>query len=235
MEPQRLTAMNWMRVESYLQSDDRLMLVLGACEQHGYLSLLTDVQIPETIAWAASERTGVLVAPAMPFGYSPFFAAYPGTISIRMTTLTAVLRDVIGFVHQQGFRRILIVNGHGGNDPVWTVLGELVTELPGLNVDILSWWQCEPVGVVLERHNLRAYHAGGAEAFPFNRVAPLPAGEKPEVPDTGFAEPARVRQVAGDGVYGGPYVLPDEIYTELLEAAVGDVVQRLDRLKLAGR
>ncbi|MCJ7513097.1 MAG: creatininase family protein, partial [Anaerolineales bacterium] len=86
METRQLSTMNWMQVESYLRSDDRLMLILGACEQHGYLSLLTDVQIPETIAQAASERTGVLVAPSVPFGYSPFFAAYPGTISLRIAT-----------------------------------------------------------------------------------------------------------------------------------------------------
>lgn len=231
LETRQLSTMNWMQVESYLRSDDRLMLILGACEQHGYLSLLTDVQIPETIAQAASERTGVLVAPSVPFGYSPFFAAYPGTISLRIATLIAVLKDVIGFAYQQGFRGILAVNGHGGNDPVWTALGELVAELPGLRVDIQAWWQCEPVEKILKQHDLQAHHASGVEAFPFNRVAPLPEGEKAEVPDRGFATPAEVRRFAGDGVYGGPYVLPEEIYADLMEAAVGDAVERLERLR----
>ena len=58
----RFEDLNWMDVESYLKSDDRLMLVVGACEEHGYLSLLTDIKIPLALADAASERTHVLVA-----------------------------------------------------------------------------------------------------------------------------------------------------------------------------
>ena len=109
---------NWMQVEAHLQSDDRLMLVLGACEQHGYLSLLTDIRIPEAIADRAAERTGVLVAPAMPFGESSSFDAYPGNLSVSLASLTAVVSDVIRSAHRQGFRGILILNGHGGNADV---------------------------------------------------------------------------------------------------------------------
>jgi len=227
----RLENCNWMQVEQYLKSDNRLVLVLGACEQHGYLSLLSDVRIPEAIAAEASRRTGVLVAPAMPFGYSPFFAAYPGTLSVGMATLIAVVRDLIQSAYQQGFRGILVTTGHGGNHPVWTVLGELVSELPGLRIDLQAWWETEAVEAVLKQHGLKVFHAGGAEAFPFNRVASLPEGEKAEVPDRGMLTPAEVRRHAGEGVFGGPYVFPEPIYAELLEAAVNDTVERLERLR----
>ncbi len=50
----RLEDLNWMDVEKYLAQDDRLMLVLGACEQHAYLSLLTDIKIPLALADSAS-------------------------------------------------------------------------------------------------------------------------------------------------------------------------------------
>ena len=51
----RLEELNWMGVEAYLKKDDRLMLVVGACEQHGYLSLLTDIAIPQRLADEASK------------------------------------------------------------------------------------------------------------------------------------------------------------------------------------
>ena len=59
----RLEELNWMDVEEYLKNENRVMLVLGACEQHGYLSLLTDVKIPLALADVVSQRSGVLVAP----------------------------------------------------------------------------------------------------------------------------------------------------------------------------
>ena len=89
----RLEDLNWFDVESYLQHDDRLILVLGACEQHGYLSLLTDVKIPLTLADAASQQSGVLVAPALNFGASPYFLTYPGTLSLRVSTLLDLVED----------------------------------------------------------------------------------------------------------------------------------------------
>ena len=76
----RLEDLNWMDVEKYLQQEDRLMLVIGATEQHGYLSLLTDIKIPLALADSASQATGVLVAPPLNFGVSPYFLAYPGHI-----------------------------------------------------------------------------------------------------------------------------------------------------------
>jgi len=228
-----LASMNWMQVEAYLESDDRLILVLGSCEQHGYLSLQSDTRTPEAIAAEASTRTGVLVAPAVPYGYSSFFGAYPGTLSISMPTLTALVREVIVAAYQQGFRGILVTTGHGGNFPVWTALGELVSELPGLRVDLQAWWESAKVEAVLKQHGLKVFHAGGVEAFPVNRVAPLPEGAKPEVPDHGILAPAELRRLAGDGVFGGPYVLADSVYDELLEAAVVDTVERLERLRPA--
>src|SRR5574339_1139849 len=106
----RLEDLTWMDVEKYLQQDDRLMLVLGATEQHAYLSLLTDVKIPLALADAASQQTGVLVAPPLNFGVSPYFLAYPGTLSLRVSTLTAALEDIIRSAAGHGFRRILILN-----------------------------------------------------------------------------------------------------------------------------
>ena len=86
--------LNWMQVEDYLKKDDRIILVLGACEQHGYLSLMTDVKIPMVLGEEASRQTGVLLAPPLNFGCSPYFLTYPGTISLRLHTFLDVVEDI---------------------------------------------------------------------------------------------------------------------------------------------
>jgi creatinine amidohydrolase len=104
----RFEELNWMDVERYLERDNRVMVVLGACEQHGYLSLLTDVKIPLALADAASRQSGVLVAPPLNFGISPYFLSYPGTISLRTETFIRVVEDLITSLYEQGFRRFLV-------------------------------------------------------------------------------------------------------------------------------
>jgi len=100
----RIEELNWFDVEEYLKHEDRLILVLGACEQHGFLSLLTDVKIPVALADAASQKTGVFVAPPLNFGCSPYFLAYPGTFSLRTSTLLDVVEDLVRSAYRQGFR-----------------------------------------------------------------------------------------------------------------------------------
>jgi len=223
----RLSDLNWFDVEAYLKDDDRLMLVMGSCEQHGYLSLLTDVKIPLALADAASQRCGVIVAPALNFGASPYFLAYPGTISLRLTTLMEIVEDIIRSVNRQGFRRILILNGHGGNEPVRGRLYELVNEIEGLRIAWHTWWQSHNVEAVLREHELKSYHAGWIEAFPFTQVAELPEGEKapPNIPGILGAEESR--KLYGDGVLGGYYQVNESILEEIFNVAVEDVIHLL--------
>jgi len=223
----RFEDLNWMDVENYLKSDDRLMLVVGACEEHGYLSLLTDIKIPLALADTASERTHVLVAPPLNFGISPYFAKYPGTISLRTRTFLAVIEDIVRWVHRQGFRRLLFVNGHGGNDPARAVLNELVNELPGLKVHWYSWWIAPSVTAVAESAGLKSYHAAWIEAFPFCRVADLPSREKMPAVAPRLLNADETRALYGDGVFGGPYSADDALMQRIFDAAVGDIVEKL--------
>lgn len=223
----RFEDLNWFDVEKYLQNEDRLMLVLGACEQHGYLSLLTDVIVPLALADAASQQTGVLVAPPLNFGASPYFLKYPGTLSLRLTTLLDLAEDLVRSAYGQGFRRILLLNGHGGNDPVRGRLYELASQFPDLRLAWYAWWQAHSVEEVSQRHGLKPTHASWLEAFPFTQVSELPEGEKtpPQVPGLMGAEESR--QVYGDGVFGGPYAVDGAIMTELFAVALADVVELL--------
>jgi creatinine amidohydrolase len=223
----RFEDLNWFDLEQYLKSDDRLLFVIGSCEQHGYLSLLSDVKIPLALADAASKQTGVPVAPPLNFGVSPYFLAYPGTLSLRAATLLDLIEDLIRSAFGHGFRRILLLNGHGGNDPARSRLFELANTLPGLKLAWYSWWQSHSVEAVAQAHGLRSYHAGWIEAFPFTRVTDLPSGEKipPHIP--GLVDSTSARQLYGDGVFGGPYQVDDSLMIEIFESALKDILQLL--------
>lgn len=225
----RFEDLNWMDVENYLKRDDRLMLVIGACEEHGYLSLLTDVKIPLAMATAASERTGVLVAPPLNFGISPYFARYPGTISLRTQTFLSVVEDIVRWVHGQGFRRLLFVNGHGGNNPATGVLAELVNELPALKIDWYAWWVAPSVQAAAESAGLQGNHANWLEAFSFCRVAELPQATKaPTTAARAILNGDETKTTYGDGVFGGgPYQADEAVMQRIFDAAVNDIADRL--------
>lgn len=224
----RIEDLNWMDVENYLKQDDRLILVIGACEQHGYLSLLSDVKIPLALAEAASRQAGVLVAPPVNFGASPYFVTYPGTFSLRLSTLMDAVEDLIRSAYGQGFRRILVLNGHGGNNGLKMRLGELANQLSGLKIQWYAWWTSRSVEEVSLRHDLKPSHANWLEAFPFTIVSDLPQGEKiPPVVPSEVLDAGTARIVYGDGSFGGPYSASPEIMQEMFAACLADILQML--------
>jgi creatinine amidohydrolase len=224
----RLEDLNWMDVETYLKQDDRLILVLGACEQHAYLSLLTDIKIPLALADSASQQTGVLVAPPLNFGFSHYFLDYPGTLSLRVPTLIAAVEDLVRSAYRSGFRRLLILNGHGGNTPVNDHLNDVINDMPGLQIRWYQWWDSHSVEAVAVKHNIKPAHANWLEAFPFTIVSDLPEGEKtpPSVPSS-IMDAATTRQVYGDGSFGGRYRVDEAITREVLNAALEDILHLL--------
>ncbi len=220
----RFEELNWMDIEEYRKKEDRIMLVLGACEQHGYLSLLTDIKIPLALADAASQKSGVLVAPSLNFGVSPHFITYPGTISLKVSTFLQVVEDIVMGLYAQGFKHVLILNGHGGNTPVTARLTELCNEHADLKINWYAWWTAPSVTKVAEAHGLKSYHAAWIEAFPFVRVVELPQGEKLPAAGKPVQNAAEYREVFGDGVFGGPYQAEEKIMDEIFSAAVEDIL-----------
>ncbi len=212
----RAADLNWMQLEAHLEVDDRIVLPLGSTEQHAYLSLATDSILSERVAVEAAEPLGVPVLPALAYGITPYFAAYPGSPSVSEETYLALLRDLLGSLRGQGFGRILLLNGHGGNAPA--------ESLAGGGVLFHSWWNAPRVWALIQELDPDSSHASWMENFPWTRLpgVELPAERKPKVARNAV-DPAAVREELGDGSFGGLYERPDEDVLLIWQAGVEEV------------
>ncbi len=220
----KISEMSWMQVEAQLGRDDRVVLPLGSIEQHAYLSLATDTLLAERVACEAAEPLGVPVFPAIAYGIAPYFRAYPGSISLRVATLLALVRDVLDGLEGHGFRRILIVNGHGGNAPARGLVGEWMADHPGARVRFHDWWNAPRTLQRVREIDPVASHASWMENFPWTRLAgvPSPAGAKPSVDLARLHQlpPGPARELLGDGNFGGRYQRSDEEMLSIWRVAV---------------
>jgi len=224
--------LNWMQVEEYLSRDDRVVLPVGSTEQHGYLSLETDNILAGRVSEEAAEPLGVLVLPVLPYGLTPSFAAYPGSPSLRLDTFVAVLRDLLDSLQGQGFRRFLLVNGHGGNIAAGGLVREWAADHPDAQAIFHSWWSSARVEAAALEVDPGPTHANWFENFPWTRLegVELPEGGKPPLDQEAYrvAGPAEVRELLGDGVFGGIYALPDEQVAAVWQAGVEEVRELLE-------
>ncbi|MCG8641729.1 MAG: creatininase family protein [Desulfobacterales bacterium] len=120
----------WCEVKEYLKTKKEIIIPVGSTEQHGPMGLMgTDFICPEFIARGVSDRTKTLVAPTLTIGMSQHHLAFPGSITLRPTTLIAVIKDVIHSLSGHGFTHLFFLNGHGGNvDSVKTAFSEVYAE-----------------------------------------------------------------------------------------------------------
>jgi len=226
---------NWMDIENYLEYDNRVVVITGATEQHAYLSLTTDINTPLTIARAVCEQEKVLIAPPLPYGISPAFRAYPGTISLEPELFTALVRTVLEELLNQGFKKILISNGHGGNtDALTELLGQVSAEHPDAVLDLFEWWKDIHVQALAEDAKLKPNHANWLENLPFNTVdtvREMPRESKPPVKLKGLTTPEEFREALGDGSFGGPYQAADNVIEAMLNIAAEAMAIKLRVMK----
>lgn len=228
----RIADMNWIQVEEYLKSDDRAVVPLGSTEQHAYLSLLVDALIPERLAREAAEPLGIPVFPVLPYGLSPYFSAFPGTVSLRLETYVRLVRDILDSLSGAGFRRIVLLNGHGGNAPAGAVALEWMSERPGHQVKLFNWWIAPKTLAMIRDIDPIGSHASWMENFPWTRLAnvTLPREQKPEIDAAlkSVLNPAAFRAVVGDGNFGGVYKRTDEEMMAIWKVAVAEAREAME-------
>lgn len=220
-----------MMVEEYLRRDDRCVLPIGSTEQHAYLSLSVDSILSERLAIEAAEPLGVPVFPVLAYGITPYFRAFPGTISLRVQTHLSVVRDILDSMHEHGFKRILIVNGHGGNVPAQGLVAEWLADHPGSRIKFHNWWNAPKVWAQVQAFDPVASHASWMENFPWTRLAQveLPGEQKPvaDLDRLRQLDPKALRDYLGDGNWGGVYQRADEEMLEVWRVGVEETRELL--------
>jgi creatinine amidohydrolase len=220
----RISEMHWQQVEAYLAHDDRAVLALGCTEQHAYLSLSVDSILSERVAAEAAAPLGVPVFPALAYGITPYFRSFPGTLSLRVTTYMQVIHDLLDVLAEQGFRRILLVNGHGGNTPAQSLAAEWMADHPGYSARLYNWWNAPRTWAKVQEIDALASHASWMENFPWTRLPGVeqPAERKPmtDLVRLQALGPQAARAQLGDGNYGGLYQRPDEDMLAIWAVAV---------------
>ena len=221
----QINGMNWMQVEAYLRHDDRAVLPLGSTEQHAFLSLSVDSILSSKMATDAAEPLGVPVFPVLAYGLTPYFMAYPGTVTLTEDTYAQVVMEILDSIVHHGFKKILIVNGHGGNQPVEPHLATWLKQQSGVQLQFHSWWSAPKTWARAMTYDPKGSHASWTENFPWTRLAGIvmPDIQKPMLDMATFKAietPEAAREFMGDGNWGGVYQKPDEVMLDIWDVAV---------------
>ncbi len=143
----RIEELSWPEFDRIKDKLVAVILPVGSVEAHGrHLPLGTDVFAPLKIAELVEQKVRergkeVLVMPPIWYGHSFALNAYPGTINVRPESLRMYVGDVLAELAAEGFKKIVLLNGHGGNVYPLTEAAEDVAELyPDVEVYLINWW-----------------------------------------------------------------------------------------------
>lgn len=143
-EMQKLT---WMQFRAALDGGIRIVILpIGTVEAHGATVLGTDNLIPESIASYLAEQIDALIAPTINYGITKSLYGYPGSLTVTPETFGQYVRDVLDSLADAGFERIIVLNGHGGNDSVLKDVAYNYFYDSGVKIAVIQWWElCEDV------------------------------------------------------------------------------------------
>ena len=197
------------------------IIPIASLEQHAnHLPVNTDSNIVSTVAQRAAQamELPVLVLPTVWTGYSPHHMAYPGSVTLKYHTFVDVLTQVAKSVHAHGFRKILLLNGHGGNTAVVAGMRTKLAEEDGVSSVVgCDYWDAPGMPDAMRRLcPVDRGFVGHSGEFETSVQMHL----QPELVDVHQA-------VWAPGAFGDPSAGSEEKGKALIEAAVEGLVRLL--------
>lgn len=138
MSEVRSALLSWRQVEAAIKRGAAAIFPMGSTEEHGPHAAMGDFLIAEEIGIRAAQITQDIVFPSLPFSYSEYFRHFPGTITLQDDTLFRVVEDTVNCLIDSGFKHIVLLNGHKGNDPTLMHLIRKIRRERGKLVPIVS-------------------------------------------------------------------------------------------------
>lgn len=240
----KLQFSTWPEVEAYLAKRQGIVLPIGSTEQHGPTGMIgTDALCPEIVADGMAEREPILIGPTLSIGMAQHHLAFPGSISLRPSTLIRVIGDVVASLAAQGFRHFFFLNGHGGNiasvqaafSEIWAG-SSFAGDPSSLRLSLHNWFQGARVGQLSRElfGDGEGSHATPSEislvlsAYPqAQRSVPLAPEQAPTGP---ILDAADFRRRFPDGRMGARSALAaPEHGQRLRQAAVADALDAWER------
>jgi len=243
----RLENLSYPEVEAYLSGKDTILVPVGSMEQHSPFGLMgTDFITAEAIACKEADTMGILVCPTLNYGVSSHHMAFPGTVSLKPATLIVLVEDVATSLLAHGFRRILFINGHGGNVHAIGVAAQNLKHSGAKGiVDVISWYELEEVRRFCKEQfgGQEGHHATPGEVSITRHVRPDAFASKP-TGEQAVAHPdyywpltaGEMQAVFPDGrMESAPWLATGDLGREIIEiasAAIGERVSEILKLEV---
>ena len=238
----QLQLQTWQEVEAYLQTSRGIILPIGSTEQHGPTGLIgTDAICAEVIARGVGEAAGALVAPTISVGMAQHHLGFAGSMTLRPSTLIAVLEDLVESLVRHGFERFYFLNGHGGNIATLSAAFSEIyatrslsaaSNTPPIKCRLKNWWQNQEVYDLAKElyGDAEGSHATPSEVaitqFAYPGAIKSAVLDPPVAPRGHFADAADYRRKFPDGRIGSnPALATPDAGRRLYEAAVGAIVR----------
>jgi creatinine amidohydrolase len=244
-----LAEMTRPEVEERLRPNTLAVLPVASTEQHGpHLPLATDALIVGECARRAAERVAeempIVVAPTLAFGFSPHHMDFAGTLSLSVPTYIAALTELSQSLIQHGFRKLLLLNGHGGNHELIQVVVRQVVARHKVVAAAASYWDVARADLEAAGSaevGLVPGHSAGFETSCLLALRPdlvdlgrLPTDDQSQPRDTdarrtvkgmGVMVVPHASQHGASGVWGDPALVRADLGPAFLEAITAAVAR----------
>lgn len=186
MMERELQKLNWLTIQKIVPSEiDTIILPVGTIEAHGSACLGTDNFIPETIAQGIAERINALIAPTLNYGITRSLYRYHGSLTVQPDTFGLFVTEILDSLTDSGFRNIIIMNGHGGNNKVLKTVACDFHQQAQVNVAVIHWWElCQQMTDEFFGH--AGGHAGTDETAMVQAIDPALADQSMYDPDLAY-------------------------------------------------